>query len=205
MFCRFCRSSLLKVVFLKNFRERTFVFGWCCWSCVFWWVFAYVFVLLLGVLLPKVFGKISLMSGLVFFGFVLFSSGFFSSTSLVRGFFLRETVQVVTGHPLTRTCFAVPFCLFCVPPLLSVSPVLAVRPASWWFFGVPFWAPRVFGIFLEPSEVFFLGREAARVFLGFSCLVFFFPCVLFCGHTFSKRTGGGLTNPAGSLTHPSEE
>ena len=29
----------------------------------------------------------------------------------------------------------------------------------------------------------------------------FSPCVLFCGHTFSRRTGGGLTNPAGSLTH----
>ena len=57
--------------FLKNFRERTFVFGWLCWSCVFWWVFAIVFALFFGVSLPKLFGKILLMSGLVFSGFVL--------------------------------------------------------------------------------------------------------------------------------------
>ena len=73
----FCRSSVLRAAFWKNFRERTFVFGWSCWSCVFWWVFAIVFALFFGVLLPKLFGKILLMSGLVFSGFVLSSLGFF--------------------------------------------------------------------------------------------------------------------------------
>ena len=77
----FCRSSFLRVVFWKNFRERTFVFGWLCWVCVFWWVFAIVFALFFGVLLPKLFGKILLMSGLVFSGFVLSSLGFLSSSS----------------------------------------------------------------------------------------------------------------------------
>ena len=51
---------------MKKFRERTFVFGCRCWSCVFWWVFAYVFAFCFGGLLPKVFGKILLMSGLLF-------------------------------------------------------------------------------------------------------------------------------------------
>ena len=75
-FVVFCRSSPLRVVFWKNFRERTFVFGWLCWSCVFWWVFANVFALFFGVSLPKLFGKILFMSGLVFSGFVLSSLGF---------------------------------------------------------------------------------------------------------------------------------
>ena len=79
----FCRSSFLRVAFWKNFRERTFVFGWLCWSCVFWWVFANVFALFFGVSLPKLFGKILLMSGMVFFsGFVLSSLGF-SPTSFL--------------------------------------------------------------------------------------------------------------------------
>ena len=78
VFCRFLSFfSFLRVVFWKNFRERTFVFGWLCWSCVFWWVFAIVFALFFGVSLPKLFGKILLMSGLVFSGFVLSSLGFF--------------------------------------------------------------------------------------------------------------------------------
>ena len=100
-------------------------------------------------------------------------------------FFLRDRDQVVTDIPRTRTCFPGSFS-FCVPPLLSVLPVLAVRPASWRFAGVPFWAPGGFGILLGPSEAFFLGREAARVFVRFSCLVFLLP-LLFCGHTLSRK------------------
>ena len=87
-----CRSSSLRVVFWKNFRERTFVFGWLCWSCVFWWVFANVFALIIffGVSLPKLFGKILFLSGLVFSGFVLSSLGFFVVV-VVFGFFFQET------------------------------------------------------------------------------------------------------------------
>ena len=70
--------------------------------------------------------------------------------------FSRDKVQVVTGHPRSRTCFLVLF-LFCFPPLLSVPPVLAVRPASWRFSGVPFWAPGGFGILLE-----LMGLELVR-------------------------------------------
>ena len=91
--------------------------------------------------------------------------------------FSRDIAQVVTGHPRTRTCFSGYFS-FCVPPLLSFPPVLAVRPASWRFSGVPFWAPGVFGILLGPSEAF--SWDARRQ--GFSCvalvLFFFSPFVL---------------------------
>ena len=36
VFCRFLSFFSSKGRFWKNFRERTFVFGWLCWSCVFW-------------------------------------------------------------------------------------------------------------------------------------------------------------------------
>ena len=114
-FAVFCSFSLLRVAFWKNFRERTFVFGWLCWSCVFWWVFANVFALFFGVSLPKLFGKILLMSGLVFFCVrSLFLRFFVSSSSLsVSVFFSRDTDQVVTGHPFTRTCLSGSFSFLC--------------------------------------------------------------------------------------------
>ena len=102
------------------------------WSCVFWWVFAYVFALLFGGSLPKVSEKILLMSGLLCFGVLSLFLWFFRRRRFSR-FFFRDKDQVVTGHPSTRTGVA-GFFSFCVPPLFSVSPVLAVRPASWWFF-----------------------------------------------------------------------
>ena len=93
----------------------------------FWWVFAYVFALFLAVRSRKCLEKILLLSGLVFFLGSFFLPFVFSSTSFF--FFSRDIAQVVTGHPHSRTCVAGSFS-FCVPPLLSVSPVLAVRPAS---------------------------------------------------------------------------
>ena len=79
VFCRFFSVFLfLRSLFEKDFRERTFVFGWGCWSCVFWWVFAYVFALFLGGSLLKVFGNNSfdVKSG-VFWGRSLFLWFFF--------------------------------------------------------------------------------------------------------------------------------
>ena len=130
VFCRFLSFLLSKGRFLKNFRERTFVFGWLCWSCVFWWVFAYVFASFLAVRSRNCPEKFSCCQVWCFFAVVLFSFGFFRRRRFSRFFCLRDRDQVVTGHPFTRTCFVVPFFFFCVPPLLSVSPVLAVRPAS---------------------------------------------------------------------------
>ena len=77
--------------------------------------------------------------------------------------FLRDTDQVVTGHPRTRACFAV----LLVPFLFVSRRVCLFRP--FWpcvlllgvFLGVPFWAPRVFGILLE-----LMGLELARPFRG---------------------------------------
>ena len=128
-----------------------------------------------------------------FLGFVLSSFGFFVD-AVFRCFFLRDKDQVVTGHPFTRTCFAGSFS-FCVPPLLSVSPVLAVRPASWWFSRgailgpARFWdSPGTYGAWARSPLPRPFSGDARRQ--GFSCaslaLFSFSPCVLFCGHTFSR-------------------
>ena len=56
----FYRSSFLRVVVWKNFREQAFVFVCRCGSCVFWCCFAYVFALLFAFSLPKLSRKNSL-------------------------------------------------------------------------------------------------------------------------------------------------
>ena len=151
-------------LFEKFFGSELLFLGVGVGLVFFWWFFAYVFALCFGGSLPKVFGKILLMSSLSFSGFVLSSFGFFVDVVFVflgfvfvfLVFFLsREKDQVVTGHPHTHLCLLF---LFFGPAAFGVSPVLAVRPASWRFFGVPFWAPRVFGI--SP------GLELARPFRG---------------------------------------
>ena len=97
---------------------------------------------------------------------------------------LEDGNQKKTQKNLRQTCakrqpqhLFVPFFLFwpCVL-LLGV------------FLGVSFWARCVFGILLELPRPLFLGREAARVFLGFFSLVCVSPFVLFCGFTrFTRR------------------
>ena len=128
----------------------------------------------------------------------------------------RDKAQVVTGHPHTHLFSSVFVLLFC-PAALVYRPFLAVRPASWCFLGVPFWAPRVFGILLEltglelarPFRGPFFGREAAWVFLCFLCLVVIFP-LLFCfaashflleGPPTARPTAG----PGRSTSRPSPE
>ena len=105
--------------------------------------------------------KILLMSGLVFLGCLLSSFGFLPTSSSLFFFlffvFKRERSGSNRAHPHTHLgCFFL--FLFC-PAAFVCSPFLAVRPASWRFFGVPFWAPRVFGILLELT-----GLELARPF-----------------------------------------
>ena len=185
-FAVFCRSSFLRVAFWKNFRERTFVFGWLCWSCVFWWVFAIVFVLFFGVSLPKLFGKILLMSGLVFSGFVLSSLGFAPTSFLFLFVFSFERQRSGSNRTPPHTHLFFWFFFFFVSRrFLSVPPVLAVRPASWRFSGVPFWAPGGFGILLELMGLELVRSPFPRPFSwdarrqGFSCassaLFFFSP------------------------------
>ena len=110
---------------------------------------------------------------------------FFSWTSFFA-VFLRDTDQVVTGHPHTHLfgfsfSFFVSRRAFCFALFGRASCFLA-------FFSGCHSGPRAFlGFSLNlwglssraPSEAFFSGREAARVFLCFSCLVFLFP-LLFC-------------------------
>ena len=107
------------------------MFGCRCWSCVVWWVFAYVFALCFGGSLPKLFGKNSLDVRFAVSGFVLSSFGFRRRRFVFVCFsFSRDNAQVVTGHPHTHLCLL--FRFFC-PAAFVVSPFLAVRPASWRF------------------------------------------------------------------------
>ena len=166
-FAVFLPSSLLRVDVRKNFRERTFVFGCRCWSCVFLMGFCLCFCFMFWRVAPESVWKNSLDVRSVFFWVRSLFLWFFRRRRFCFSrfrfrfscFFLsREKDQVVTGHPHTHLCLL--FLFFC-PAAFGVSPVLAVRPASWRFFGVPFWAPRVFGILLEHT-----GLELARPFRG---------------------------------------
>ena len=102
--------------------------GFCLCFCFMFWRVA-----------PESVWKNSLdVSSVFFLGsfslLLVFSSAsflFFSASFLFFWFFLsREKDQVVTGHPHTHLCLL--FLFFC-PAAFGVSPVLAVRPASWLF------------------------------------------------------------------------
>ena len=67
---------------------------------------------------------------------------------------------MVTGH-LHTLLFCLPLFSFCVPPRFFFRPFWPCVPILGVFFGVPFWAPRVFGILLELT-----GLELARPFRG---------------------------------------
>ena len=116
--------------------------------------------------LPKLFEKILLMSGLPFWVRSLFLRFFADVVCFCLFCFLRDKDQVVAGHPHTHLfcCSGSRFC----PAALVFLPLLGV------FFGLPFWAPPVFGILLE-----LMGLELARPFRGgVSVLLlpgFFFP------------------------------
>ena len=207
----FCRSSLLRVAVWKNLRERTFVFGCRCWSCVFWWCFAYVFALCFGGSLPKLFGKFSWCQVLCFGDFSLYLR--FSVDVVFVCVFSRDKAQVVTGHPHTHLFSSVLVLLFarwfialvwpCVL-LLGVFPGCHSGPRAFLGFS---WNLRGLSS-LAPSEALF-GREAAWVFLCFLCLVVVFP-LMFCfdpshvlleGPPMARPTAG----PGRSTSLPSPE
>ena len=187
-FAVFCRSFFLRVVFLKNFRERTFVFGWLCLSCVFWWFFAYVFAYIFRGSLPKLFEKILLMSGLVLSGVVLSSLGFSPTSFLFLFVFSVERQRSGSNRtpPHTHLFFWFFFffvsrrvCLFCpfwpCVPLLGVFPGCHSGPRAFWD------SP---GTCSEAPFSWDARRQGCSVLLvlGF----FFSPSVLFCGHAFSR-------------------
>ena len=120
VFCRFLSFLFSKGRFLEKFSGANFCFWVLVLVLCFLVGFCLCFCFFFGGSLPKVFGKILLLSGLFFFGFVL-SSGFFVDVVFSRFFFLRDRDQVVTGHPLTRTCFACSFS-FCCPAAFLFRP-----------------------------------------------------------------------------------
>ena len=191
-FAFFCRSSFLRVVFWKHFRERTFVFGWLCWSCVFWWVFAIVLALFFGVSLPKLFGKFLLMSGLVFSGFVLSSLGSFCRRRRFRFFFKRyrsgsNRTPLHTHLSFWFFFFFVSrrFCLFrpfwpCVP-LLGVFPGCHSGPRAVLGFSLHLWG---LSLFARPFRGPFLGTRGGKGFLVLLLPCFLFPLFVLRPHFF---------------------
>ena len=96
-------------LFLGSFFEKIFgsellFLGGGGWSCVFWWVFAYVFALLFSGSLPKVSEKILLMSGLLCFGVLSLFLWFFSSTPFFPVFFKRQRSGSHRTPLHTRLC-----------------------------------------------------------------------------------------------------
>ena len=148
--------------------------------------------------LPKVFGKILLMSGLVFFGFVLSSSFFFFlRRRRFSGFFFKRyrsgSNRTPPSHALVFLFFfffvSRRFFLFrpfwpCVP-LLGVFPGCHSGPRAFLGFSLNLWG---LSLLARPFRGPFLGTRGGKGFLCFFCLVFFFP-FSFCGHTFSRRPG----------------
>ena len=123
-----------------------FLVGFCLCFCFMFWQVA-----------PESVWKNSLdvRSG-VFWARSLFL-WFFSWTSFFA-VFLRDTDQVVTGHPHTHL-FGFSFSLFVSRPRFLFRPFWPCVLLLGVSLGVPFWAPRVFGLLLE-----LMGLELARPF-----------------------------------------
>ena len=155
-----------------------FLVGFCYCFCFIFWRFA-----------PETVWKNSFDVRSGFSGFVLSSLGF-SPTSFV--FFLRHKDQVVTGHPLTRTCLAGFFSFFVSRRFCLFRPVWPCVLLLGVFLGVPFWAPRGFGILLELMGLEFVRSPLLRPFSwdarrqGFSSSALFSFPLVFCGHTVSR-------------------
>ena len=163
---------------MKNFRERTFVFGCRCWSGFFLVLFCLCFCFIVRFFAPETVLEKFYLCQVWCFGFFFLSSFgfFFSPTSssfcvFVSFFFSREKAQVVTGHTPTRTCV---FFLFFLCPRRNwfVLPFWPCVLSFWRFVGVPFWAPGVFGFSRDFSEAFFSDARRQGCFSA--------SCVLFC-------------------------
>ena len=83
-------AVLFRVAVRKNFRERTFVFGCRCWSCVFLVGFCLCFAYVLAARSRKCLEFFFLMSGLLFLGggVVLSSLGFYRRRRFCLFFFV---------------------------------------------------------------------------------------------------------------------
>ena len=94
---------------MKTFSGANFWFGWWCWSCVFWWVFAHVFAFFWRFAPESVWkNSLDVRSG-VFWVRSLFL--WFFRGRRFFAVFLKDTDQVATGHPHTRL-FVCSFSLF---------------------------------------------------------------------------------------------
>ena len=198
-----CLLSFFAVLlFLGSFFEKIFgselLFLGGCVGLVFFGGFLLCFCFIFGVSLPKLFGKILLMSGLDFFWVRSLFLRFFFVVVVVFVFFSFFFKRYRSGSNRTPRhthlffwfffFFASRrFCLF--RPFWPCVPLLGV------FSGVPFWAPGGFGILLELMGLELVRSPLPRPFSwdarrqGFSCsssALFFFPLFVLRPH-FSRK------------------
>ena len=154
--------------------------------------FCLCFYSFFGGSLPKVSGKILLMSGLLFNGVRSLFLWFFRRRRFSLFFFKRQRSGSNRTPLHTRLfCwflfFLSPAAFVCFAHFGRASRFLVVfsgchsGPRAFLGFSWNLWGLSS----LAPSEALFWGREAARVFLCFSCLVFLFPlCFVLRPHLF---------------------
>ena len=174
VFGRFCAVLLFLESLFEKFFGSELLFLGVGVGLVFFGDFLPMFLFYFWQFAPETVWKNSLDVRSAFFGCVLSSFGFFAVVLI-----FKRHRSGCNRTPPTRTCFGLFLFSFCVPPRLFL-PVLAVRPASCVFCGLPFWAPCVFGILLVlVLRPLFLGTRGSRGVPCFLCLVFSFP-LLFC-------------------------
>ena len=140
-FAVFCRFSLLWVAVWKIFGSELLFLGVGLGLGFFGGVllrfFLYVWAVCSRNCLDQIFLMRSCVSGLVLSLSLVFRRRRFCFSFV----FKRERSGSHRTPPHALVLFVPVF--FC-PAALGLSPVLAVRPASWRFFGVPFWGPARF-------------------------------------------------------------
>ena len=147
----------------------------------------------------KCLGKILFMSGLLFWGFVLFLLVSRRRRLFVFVFccFFKRESSGLTGHTPHRTLCSCSFFFSLSPPHRVYLPFWPCVLSFLRFVGVPFWAPGVLAFswilsvlwgardYSPPSEALFSDARRQGCLLSILlCRVLFFPFCVVCGYTF---------------------
>ena len=186
-FCRFFyRSSFLRVVVWKNFRERTFVFVRRCLFGVFWCCFAYVFASLLVFFVPDtVLKKFSCCQVWCFWVVVFLPLVVSPTSSLFSPFFFfffeRDSSGSHRAHPHTHLVFHFLFLVFVPRRVCLFTRFGRASFPSGVLSGCHSGPRAFFGFSRDFSETFLLDARRQGCFFASRACVVFPLFVLFCG------------------------
>ena len=208
-FARFCSSPFLKVAVWNKFSGANFCFQVVCCGLVFFGVLAR-FCFMVWCFAPETVLKNISSRQVSLFGVRSLCLRFFASMTFLFAcfvlFYKRESSgSHRTAHTPALFWFLF-FLFFCSRRICVIARFGRASFLSGVSLGAPFWAPRVFRIFLElpgldtracsaPLRPFFLGREVARRFSSFLFSSFLFsPSVVFAAsHVSLDARVGDLT------------